>query len=745
MSFLVSPGVEVKEIDITNVIPAVATSIGGIVGNFRWGEADKVITVGSEKDLVATFGKPGTGSSFAQNAQDFFSAASFLKYGNQLKVVRSVSGTIKNATSDTDGVSSITITEAGNGYVTVPAVTVGSADTTNSAGVSENITATARMQLHNDTALDGTTMLQAQGSGYAVGDQIALTISGVTSDTEALLKVKSVSAGAVTALEIVNAGIYTSDSASDSPNGLQNSPIGASPTAISVETPTSRTGSGVGLIFKHDALSLEVKDIQFNNGIGYSIAPTVTIAAPTGLRIGSIGYSGGAATTATATATLQGEGIDYRNKETFDADSSKTGVGSFVARCAGTLGNGIQIDVLTATSYAASSLKGSFNSVPGSNEVHILVRDTSSGAFTGTASSELEKYSFVSVTSTAKKDDGSSNYYVDVINENSQFIYAMDDVVDASSSSDISKTLSGGNDGTAVTGATLTAAYSTFLGDSETEDVNLLIGGAQASADASAVIDVAESRKDCIAFVSPPVSLTNTAQSVGTKAAAVISWADAIDNTLSYGVMDSSAIYVYDKYNDRYVWIGASGSVAGLCANTDNVADAWFSPAGFNRGGIRGITKLGMNPGQTERDTLYRAKVNPIVSFPGQGTVLFGDKTTQAKPSAFDRINVRRLFLVLEKAISTSAKFQLFELNDEFTRAQFRNLVEPFLRDVKGRRGITDFLVVCDETNNTGEVIDSNRFVADIFIKPARSINFITLNFVATRTGVEFSEVVGSV
>ena len=207
--------------------------------------------------------------------------------------------------------------------------------------------------------------------------------------------------------------------------------------------------------------------------------------------------------------------------------------------------------------------------------------------------------------------------------------------------------------------------------------------------------------------------------------------------------MDSTALKVYDKYNDQYIDIPASGHVAGLMANTDNTADAWFSPAGFNRGQILGVTKVAFNPKKAERDELYKARVNPIVSFPGEGTVLFGDKTLLSRPSAFDRINVRRLFIVLEKAIATAAKFQLFEFNDEFTRAQFNNLVEPFLRDVKGRRGVTDFLVVCDETNNTGQVIDTNQFVADIYIKPARSINFISLNFIATRTGVEFSEIVG--
>jgi phage tail sheath protein FI len=200
---------------------------------------------------------------------------------------------------------------------------------------------------------------------------------------------------------------------------------------------------------------------------------------------------------------------------------------------------------------------------------------------------------------------------------------------------------------------------------------------------------------------------------------------------------------VYDKYNDAYRWIPACGHIAGLCAYTDNVADAWFSPAGFNRGSLLGVTKIAFNPKQADRDTLYKAGVNPIVAFPGQGITLYGDKTTLSKPSAFDRINVRRLFITLEKAISTAAKFQLFELNDEFTRSMFRNMVEPFLRDVQGRRGITDFKVVCDSTNNTGDIIDRNEFRADIYIKPARSINFITLNFIATRTGVDFSELVG--
>jgi phage tail sheath protein FI len=253
------------------------------------------------------------------------------------------------------------------------------------------------------------------------------------------------------------------------------------------------------------------------------------------------------------------------------------------------------------------------------------------------------------------------------------------------------------------------------------------------SAAASYVIDnIAETRKDCVAFVSPTKS---------TSADSIVSFRNGLTST-SYAVIDSGYKYQYDRYNDIYRYIPLNGDIAGLCARTDETRDPWFSPAGFTRGQIKNLVKLNFNPNQAERDLLYKNGVNPVVTFPGRGTVLFGDKTMLAKPSAFDRINVRRLFIVLEKAISTAAEFALFEFNDEFTRAQFKNLVEPYLREVQGRQGITDFKVICDTTNNTGDVIDRNEFVGDIYIKPARSINFIQLNFIAVRSGVEFNEIV---
>ena len=278
--------------------------------------------------------------------------------------------------------------------------------------------------------------------------------------------------------------------------------------------------------------------------------------------------------------------------------------------------------------------------------------------------------------------------------------------------------------------------------DAETVDVGLIIGGSCNATHVDDLITLAEKRKDAIAFVSPERSDVAGITSSITQTQNVLAFMNGIRSS-SYVMLDSGYKYMYDRYNDVYRFVPLNGDIAGLAARTDLIADSWFSPAGLNRGVIRGAVKLAYNPSKSQRDELYKARINPVVTFPGQGTVLFGDKTGLSAPSAFDRINVRRLFIVLEKAISTASKFQLFEFNDEFTRANFRNIVEPFLREVQGRRGITDFLVVCDETNNTGEVIDRNEFIAEIFIKPARSINFITLQFIATRTGVSFEEVAG--
>jgi phage tail sheath protein FI len=467
-------------------------------------------------------------------------------------------------------------------------------------------------------------------------------------------------------------------------------------------------------------------------------------------------------------ATSAGGGLFIGNDTNYEDRGSVT-EGSWVAKYPGTLGNSIKISVCPAdlTAWNGWAYKSSFSARPetsdyaedlgkgsAADELHIAVIDID-GAWSGKAGTVLETFEFLSQGSDAKGPDGSSNYYVDVVNARSAYVRwlslpagltdAGDTIANTTTyttvNAAIDSSLTGGTDDNLPTSGELNTALQ-VLADVNTVDVNLVFGypDVNGSADiAGNLITFANNRKDCMAFVSPPIEDSKDITNPGQE---VTGWVEGLTST-SYASVDSSAVYVYDKYNDVYRWIGAAGHIAGLCANTDNVADAWFSPAGVNRGQLLGITKLAWNPNKAERDDLYKKRCNPLVSLPGQGTILFGDKTLLKRPSAFDRINVRRLFIVLEKAISTAAEGQLFEFNDEFTRAQFRNLVEPFLRDVKGRRGLTDFAVVCDTTNNTSQVIDANSFVADIFIKPARSINFINLNFVATRTGVDFSEISG--
>ena len=387
------------------------------------------------------------------------------------------------------------------------------------------------------------------------------------------------------------------------------------------------------------------------------------------------------------------------------------------------------------------------------DEIHIVVIDED-GGITGTANTVLEVYSKLSKASDAKSPQGDTNYYPTVIQTRSKYVYWMDHNASGSNWGNTAAgttytnvtvptltSLQSGSNGTTVTTAQKKTAYEKFL-DSETVDVGLIIAGSGDATHVDNVITIAEDRKDAVAFVSPERSDVVNIANANTQTSNVIGFYNSIRSS-SYVVFDSGYKYQYDRYNDVYRFVPLNGDIAGLSARTDLIADSWYSPAGFNRGTIRGAVKLAYNPNKTQRDDLYRNRVNAVVTFPGQGTVLFGDKTGLSAPSAFDRINVRRLFIVLEKAISTASKFQLFEFNDEFTRANFRNIVEPFLREVQGRRGITDFLVVCDETNNTGEVIDRNEFIAEIFVKPARSINFITLQFVATRTGVSFEEVAG--
>ena len=387
--------------------------------------------------------------------------------------------------------------------------------------------------------------------------------------------------------------------------------------------------------------------------------------------------------------------------------------------------------------------------------MHVIVVDEDGGFSNGVANTVLEKFAFVSKASDAKFGDGATNYYVNVLNQRSRYVWWASHVsgnsnwgtTAASKTYDAAngqrnptyRSLSGGADGTITAGA-INTAYSLFA-NSDVVDLSLIISGpGNATVAGHLISNIAEVRKDCLVFLSP--TKTSVVDNIGSETTSIIAYRDSLTSS-SYSVMDSGYKYQFDKYNDVYRYVPLNGDIAGACARTDLERDPWFSPGGFNRGTIKNVVKLAWNPTKTERDNLYVKGINPVVSFQGEGTVLFGDKTMLSRPSVFDRINVRRLFIVLEKSISSAARSSLFEFNDQFTRAQFVNLVEPYLRDVQGRRGITDFRVVCDESNNTPNIIDANQFVGDIYIKPARSVNFIQLNFVAVRTGVSFEEIVG--
>tara|TARA_B100001057_G_scaffold32500_1_gene29482 strand:- start:491 stop:2506 length:2016 start_codon:yes stop_codon:yes gene_type:complete len=664
MAFLVSPGVQVREIDVTNVVPAVSSSIGGFAGEFSWGPVDEVKTIISEKDLVSVFGEPkesDTYSTVTGFKEHFYSAANFLKYGNNLKVVRALSNGMLNATTGSAGLlikNPTTYYELG----------YHSGSAASSAGA---FTARCVGKLGNSLRV----------SVCAGADAFSKTTASTVNDTAA--------AGDPTIDVASGAAFIVGDIITFGTQITKYKVTAISSNTLSIEQLTSVTGS-----------------------TGILVPPT------------------------------NGDNV-HRTWEFADNFTKAPG-----------------------TSPDAAANSSSFD------EIHIVVQDED-GKITGIPGEILEVFEGLSMASDAKDSEGNSNYYVDKIRFNSNYIFWTNHESSlseagstfAAAGSDfvrhslpITASMDDGTDGYRLTSGEKYAAYTSYLGDAETQDVDFLISGpldgdnassrgnrlntlAEATNQANALISIAAARKDCMAIISPRKE--DCVNNSGSEASDIVALANTLTSS-SYAVMDSAWTYQYDKYTDNYCYTPMCGHTAGIMARSDNDRDAWFSPAGYNRGQVMGITKLSFNPNQAERDELYKKRVNPIVTFPGQGTVLFGDKTLLSSASAFDRINVRRLFIVMEKAIATAAKFQLFEFNDAFTRAQFRATIEPFLRQVKGRRGIVDFQVICDDTNNPQSVVDANQFQASIFVKPNRSINFITLNFVAARSGVEFEEVYGA-
>ena len=670
MGFQVSPGVEVKEVDLTNIVPAVSTTIGAVCGPFEKGPVSEITSISSEKQLVEVFGKPN-----ANNFEYFFTAANFLQYSNSLRVVRTESA-LKNASSGGSGIL-------------------------------------IRNTLHYQES-------------FADGQGTHGTWSART------------------------AGIHA--------NGIK-----------------------IDICDKNNFSEMSNK--QVNDASASAAEATITMDAfdAADFAVGEVieFYSD-------AGGTVFATGHEAQKYEITAVDTSAETI--TIRQLDDPAGSGLIAD-LADDSYVKRYWRFSdlFDTAPGTSEfasargvgddeIHIVVYD-SSGRQTGfdndvageRLNSVLETFAFVSKHPEATTPQGNSNNYPDVIYRDSKFVYWGDHptaAIDASGdwgqplSSDLSvqgskffnklstgvenvdrSTLANGTDDYAVTDGEQLTSYARF-DDGEAVDVNLIMAAKATSTLATNLVTIVEKRKDALVFISPERSDVVGVADSNTQTTNVKNFFDLLPST-SFAVFDSGYKYQYDRFNDVYRYVPLNGDIAGVTAFTESVADAFFSPAGFTRGQIRGAVKLAYEPNKDQRDTLYKARINPVNSFPGQGTVLFGDKTALAKPSAFDRINVRRLFIILEKAIATAAKFQLFEFNDEFTRAQFKNLVEPFLREIQGRRGITDFKVVADESNNTGEVIDRNEFVADIFVKPTRSINFITLNFVAVRTGVAFTEIGG--
>lgn len=637
MAFQVSPGVNVSEVDLTAVIPAVQTTAGAIAGQFRWGPVSTRVLIDNEERLVSNFQTPNS-----TTASDFFTAANFLAYGNQLFVVRVVNTTdAKNATLAAAN-SAQTLIKSEDDY-----------DNNYSSGIT------------------GVGDFVAKYPG-ALGNSLKVSVCPSSSAWSSTLT------GTYT---VVNGNTGVTFSANQA-------------SAITV---------GDLLVLGPDKQAIRVTAVA-GDGLSATLADT---------------YDGN---TANANTSLE------RRWEYYNL-----------------------FDRAPGTSTYATTVGGS------ADQLHIAVVDED-GLWTGTRGQVVERFEAVSFASDAKNESGATNYYKDVINRRSRYMWwtahngsntnagsAANGTTFVGGTTPQTASFVNGADGSAATNGQVIDGYNLFR-NSEDVDVALILGAAANQTIATHLINnIAEVRKDCLVCLSPESAdvVDNTAYD-GAAADDVVAFRETLPSS-SYATMDSAWKYQYDKYNDVYRNVPCNGDTAGLMVRTDDTRDPWYSPAGFNRGQIKNVIKLAFNPRKAERDVLYKAGVNPVVSFPGQGTVLFGDKTLLSQPSAFDRINVRRLFIVLEKAISVAAQSQLFEFNDELTRAQFVNLVEPFLRDVQGRRGITDFRVICDGTNNTPEVIDRNEFVGDIFIKPNRSINFIQLNFVAVRTGVEFSEVVGAV
>ena len=738
MASQVSPGVVLRERDLTNANIVGASSItAAFASSFQKGPIGEIVSISSLKDLISTFGSPQEA-----NAEDFLVASEYLGYGGSLAVVRAETGVLNASSSTAVLVRGEADWAAGVGgserFLSRSAGTHGNALLVAAVdrGADQILTlASAPATTAADTPF--TTVSGKSGRIYS-WNAATLELGVILTDPTTLLTTAEIfdepGDGVVTA---VTAGAYT---------GL------GSQAGVHTVDPTGGSGTGLRLNVTIDVNGAVTGVTIVQGGVDYVATETVTVAAA--------GLGTGAVNDLTVTIdTVTNDNIAINNVKDW---YTNTTIGS----------TGLKLSAIgprPGTSAFAADRGVSYD------EVHIAVIDTT-GAVSGAANTILERKTFLSKISDAKSTEGASIYYKDIVNTESEYIFhgaaltglveptqggggeAWGQAASALSSGDKfllaavnTSALTGGTDDYAYTAGEVAAAYDLFADTEETEIDFLLMGGSMAAeADtltkAQKVVAIAAARKDCVAFVSPhkynQIGSGGSALSAADQRTNTINFFNSVTSS-SYAVLDSGYKYMYDRFNDKYRYVACNGDVAGLCVNVSETVADWISPAGLNRGGIRNVIKLAYNPNKADRDELYQNRINPIVSLSGSGVVLFGDKTALASPSAFDRINVRRLFLNIEKRVEGLAKGVLFEINDGVTRGGFLSTINSYLNDIVAQQGITDFLVICDETNNTADVIDRNEFVAELFIKPARSINYVTVTFTATRTGVSFSEVVG--
>jgi hypothetical protein len=781
MPFQLSPGVNVSEIDLTTVIPAVATTDGAIAGVFRWGPCETPILVTDEDELAARYGKPTN-----LNGETWFTAASFLAYGNSLYVSR--------AHQDTDGTDYAKfagVLETGNTTVVVSGNTatgISTGDVVYGEGIPDGALVSSLTVVGSNTNIvisseSGATTTDTSdlqffnpelqfnaiaNSGYANltnhvvknEEDYESAESSFESDVQFIARYPGAIGNSLKVSVCGTANAYEqviSLPALENTATYANGDLIASTEKLQIDNPTFAftIGSNTATFAVTVTSNTTIDDAEETVAVVDEFISTLAVGDLVEVGNSSIGrISLEISEIGTPVSTGNNTEVTISFTERYTLGTPFTATSSVTRKW--------QYYDLVESAPGQSN----YQAAKGTNvndELHVVVIDED-GVVSGTPGTVLEVWQNLSRATDSKGEDGSASYVKTVINQSSNFLWygggnvpglteaPSDSLVAATGDAAVpySVSMTGGRDlsGESTTPfGNLVRAYEVFQ-DAEEIDISLVLNGK--SRDGSngtqlsqyLIDNIVERRKDCVVFISPEKNdVVNNAG--GDEELAVVDFRNSLSST-SYAVIDSGYKYAYDKYNDIYRWVPLNGDIAGLCVRTDNDRDPWFSPAGFNRGQIKNVVKLAWNPKKAERDLLYKNGINPVVRFKGEGVILFGDKTALKKPSAFDRINVRRLFIVLEKAIATSARFSLFEFNDEFTRAQFVNTVEPFLRGVKAGRGIFDYVVICDETNNTGEVIDRNEFVGDIYIKPARSINFIQLNFIAVRTGVEFSEVIGN-